>query len=161
MTTAIIGEAGSGKTTIFKALSKTYDVSIEADAEIIKIYKDRKTIDFFLKEEKLSRAVVDYDIIRSLLITILVNNEDVKIKLENFLYETFFLPIIADCISKNKSLLVDGIVPRLTKNFEQVIIVSTSNKVRRENLLKRGVSAKRIEEIFELQKNFLKDYLTE
>ena len=152
MITAIIGKAGSGKSTISKLLSGNYDMYVEADSVVASAYKDDSTKVWFKNHEILNKAILNDCIDKSVLIKILIQSPYSKYDLENYLYNRYLLPIIHKCRDENKSLLVDGIVSRLTKSFDQIISVEVTEDIRKENLLKRGVSLSRIDEIMELQK---------
>jgi len=152
MIAAIIGKAGSGKTTISKTISQNYDVYLEADAVVAAAYLDTETIDFFRNHEYLHKAVIHNSIEKSVLIQIILEHKTAKTDLEDYLYETYLLPVIKDCRANNKSLLVDGIVPRLLGEFDQIITVEVSKEVQQRNLLKRGVTPERMEQLINLQK---------
>jgi dephospho-CoA kinase len=152
MITAIIGRAGTGKSTIARILSCSYDIYIEADQMVASAYKDESTKVWFKNHTILNKAIYNENIDKSLLVKILIESPLARRDLENYLYEIYLSPIINKCRSNNKSLLVDGVVPRLTKCFDQVITVEAMNHIRKENLIKRGVDINRIAEINELQK---------
>ena len=152
MITVIIGKAGTGKSTIARMLSSSYDRYIEADEEVKKAYREKKIIEFFSNHEILRNAIVDQEINKDKLIGILVSDKETKIELEDYLFSAYIVPTIRYARHFNKSLLIDGIVPRFTSHFDQVIEMSISDDIRKAHLRKRGVSEQRIEELFELQK---------
>lgn len=151
MITAIIGKAGTGKSTIARILSTSYDECIEADAMVKKAYEEQSTLDFFSRHTILYKALQGPSVDKSTLIQLLLDFPSAKLDLEDFLFQNYLLPSILASQLKGKSLLVDGIVPRFATHFEQVITVEADDSIRQSNLRKRGVSEERIRELFDLQ----------
>lgn len=58
---------------------------------------------------------------------------------------------------KDKDIVVDGVMPRFTMGYDQVIYVHVPESVRRQRLLNRGVKPERVEEIIESQKTIFRD----
>lgn len=148
--TAIIGKSGAGKTTIFHALRYRYAVALEADTVVRRAYREPDTIDFI--RDNFSFVVIDGKIDKNELVKTITKSSTKKLKLENYLFKKYFLPVINQCRSENTSLLIDGIISRFTKHFDQIITVNAPENIRIKNLEKRGVSPQRIQEILRLQR---------
>ena len=153
MITAIIGKAGTGKSTIAKMIAPLYDKYIEADEIVKQVYMKNDTILLFLNHKSLRKSVVNRTIDKNELIKILLSDEKARKELEDYVFYSAILPIVYLAKLDNISLLVDGILPRFSYYFDQVINIKIIDDIRKQNLKKRGVSEERIEELFELQKD--------
>lgn len=152
MIACIIGHSGAGKSTIFNCIKKYYDRYYEADRLVQCAYDDDFNVKYYIQT---NFSVVDEKgtVNKVTLLEKLLADKDAKEKFEDFLFETVLIPIINEAEAEGNSLLIDGILPyeKYLNYFDQVITVKVNEETRRNNLLSRGVSAKRIDQIFKLQ----------
>jgi dephospho-CoA kinase len=99
-------------------------------------------------------GVPHMEIDRSILGTYLAKYKKERIHLENLIFET-----INALVQHNENVIVDGLLPRFLKKikFDYVLYVHTDKKERRQRLLNRGVSKKRIKEIESMQKGMFRE----
>lgn len=157
MKIAIVGKAGCGKTTVSKLFKNSgYDIycvdeNIHRIYELFKYFVPADYFDFFKKH--FNEAMKDAFFNRQKLEEIVLKDATRRRILEDFLYKKLF----RDTIKQKDNIIVDGILPRFTKDFDIVLYAHVKDSVRHQRLLKRGVSKKRIKEIDNIQKDFFKD----
>ncbi len=169
MKIAIIGPAGSGKTTIARELTlqNLHPIYLNCDNIVAGIYCDTNNdeVEYIkkvcpqcvAKEIRTSRFEINYEVIeidRSILGTYLTKHKKERTHLENLIFET-----INVLVQHNENVIVDGLLPRFLKKikFDYVLYVHTGKKERRQRLLNRGVSKKRIKEIESMQKDMFRE----
>lgn len=150
MITTIIGPPGSGKSTISKLLAPSYDLFFEADKVVADLYNLGETISFFKNYRVLASCVKGGKIIKDDLIVALLSYPLIKTELEDYIFKIAFAPIINAATIKGQSLLIDGMLPRFSKYFDQVIRVDVSQETSYKHLLNRGVSEQRAKALLAL-----------
>lgn len=158
MKIAIVGKAGCGKTTFARLIEHDLCHVLNLDEWVNNIYNhiydSPKVLTFFrnnfptcfnIKENSWKPTVN-----KEKLAEVLSKDSKKRIKLENFLYKEVFKPLI----NKFQNVIVDGILPRFTKDFDLVLYSHVSKQERRRRLKKRGVSKERISQIESMQKGF-------
>ena len=165
MITAIIGPAGSGKTTILKHISygrnKTQCMVLEADAIVADAYSTTEVTDFLMSTPPLNKAYYGNKINKKVMLNLLMADHSLKEKFQNFLFDTYFLPTIVSCREADMDLIVDGIMPEFLPYFDQVIYVEMRESDRLSNLAKRKVSPSTADKLVKLQEGMFPSILGE
>lgn len=153
MITFIVGASGSGKSTLTDKLFEYYDEVIEVDEVTRRLNTTEEYIEFLrgIDEKLVNGLLVD----KRYLFEIFKTKPILKEYIENHIFINYYLPIITECRNKGKDLLIDGVLPyeKFLRYADQVVTVSVPVEQRIENLKKRGVPDKIIEDILEIQKN--------
>jgi dephospho-CoA kinase len=146
ISTAIVGLAGSGKSTIFKKLQNEEDCFINVDQWIIDSYENNIRVKEYISTYISNEIIVNGKVDKEKLIVCLYD-ETTNQRFGDFLFNYLFLPEILSGIN----IVIDGILPRYMDYFDQVIYIEMSYDSRIENLLSRGLSRDKIEQIAFLQ----------
>jgi dephospho-CoA kinase len=160
MKIALIGKAGTGKSTLARLFWEIGWTVIDCDKEVHKAYEYTEC-----KGDIFNYLVVTYgaDIIdgrsqkinRKKLAEILASKPRQKELLEDLLYEKVFKPLIKNASKHHTNVLVDGILPRfVTKDFDLVLYAWIDEKERMRRLRNRGVSKNQIKYLNQIQKNW-------
>lgn len=191
MKIAIIGPAGSGKSTIAKEIFRIFQMASEASKTLIHYqYEENKvTYDYLNCDEWVNEIYGDMygDIIKyiafvcpSAIVKIQYPSGfqikkydaiDKKILGEYLLthdkerthLEDLICDSMKDHIDNHNNIIVDGLLPRFLKKFkfDYVLYVHTDEKERIKRLKGRGVAPKRIKEIMNVQKKMFRSPLIE
>ena len=180
MRIAIIGPAGSGKTTLANLLGGF--VHISCDKEVDYIYQcgqsDNQIMECISKmcprcisfrfPDSSFRGLRGHDdrvnVDKKVLGSFLLKNDKARHRLEDAVFEE-----ISKEIERNESqfnpcnIIVDGLLPRFLKKikFDYVLYVHTDKKERIKRLKGRGVSSKRIKEIMGVQEEMFRSPIIE
>ena len=153
---AITGNIGTGKTTILKILQNLGFLTFSCDSVVRELYKDpeikKRVIDIFGKE------IIESDkkLNKRKILEKILENKELKRELENL-----FHPLVKEKllefieINKGEKVLFFE-VPLLFEVgwedlFDEVWVVSCSEKVQKERILKKGLNEKLGEKILKTQ----------
>ncbi len=153
---AITGNIGTGKTTILKILQNLGFLTFSCDSVVRELYKDpeikKRVIDIFGKE------IIESDkkLNKRKILEKILENKELKRELENL-----FHPLVKEKllefieINKREKVLFFE-VPLLFEVgwedlFDEVWVVSCSEKVQKERILKKGLNEKLGEKILKTQ----------
>lgn len=157
MKIALIGKAGTGKSTLAKLFWTIGWTVIHCDDEVHKSYTESRAVRNYLVH-LFGAEIFDNrneTINRKKLAKILADNSQYRELLENFLYKVIFKPLINEASKHHKNVLIDGILPRFaTKGFDLVLCAWIDDKKRMRRLQKRGVSKRQIQYINQIQKDW-------
>jgi dephospho-CoA kinase len=153
MKIAIIGKAGSGKTTIAKLFSFAGLKVYSCDDIVHEEYRTHGAVFYYLKQACPS-CIVDDEIDRSKLSEILTYNNTERRLLEQFFYSQVFQPLLYG----RDNFVVDGLMPEFVVGkslplikFDVVLYAYVDKDTRHERLLKRGMSEERFKQINKIQ----------
>ena len=155
MKIAILGPAGSGKSTLSNKFSSLGLKVIEVDKIVHESYESNEMILRFLKTF-VPECIVDGKVSRKILGTALFQDTNLRETLEEIFFEKVFVPLLEEL---KDDFIIDGLMPKYVNriNFDSVIYVHTPEEERVKRLLNRGVTPSRIKEIVSVQKNIFRD----
>ena len=170
MKIAIYGPSGAGKSTVARTMSlaglPTIGINkfehIECDKLIHDSFRESKNVQEWILDNcydslEYSKESHSMTVNRDILGDFLFNPKHsfTRSLFEDLLFKEVITPIINNHIELNNNIIVDGLLPRFIDKFQfdMSIFITADKNIRYNNLLKRGVSEKRIFQIFEIQKN--------
>jgi dephospho-CoA kinase len=154
MLTAIAGKIGSGKSILSYFLAQKCCIT-SADILVNRFYNTEEGISFVKKY--FPDAIDNLVICREKLLDALLENEELRLKFEDEMFELLLYPLICEYRQRNYAHYFDGILPRFFHHFDQVIYIERQVEQRKKDCIeKRKVQEDTFNKIDLLQKDFPK-----
>jgi len=148
---AITGLIGSGKSLVASVVMEAGFEVLDADSLAHELYRENEDLRKKIAEEFGNEAVLESGVNRHYISQIVFNNEQKLCLLESIVH-----PLLQHEIEKRNPPFVEAAVlykwPDFAKKMQEVWIVEANENIRKERLLKKGMSESDIERRMKMQK---------